>query len=88
MELVFLNSFENDLKRIMDKSMLKILKEIVIQLENSNSLSEIENIKKIKGSKTAFRLRINDYRLGFYFENGIIELCRFVHRKDIYKLFP
>lgn len=88
MEVLFLHTFENDLKKINDKSLLNKLKNIIISIENANSLSEIENIMKIKGSKSAFRLRINDFRLGFYYENGIIELCRFVHRKDIYKLFP
>jgi mRNA-degrading endonuclease RelE of RelBE toxin-antitoxin system len=88
MEVVFLQSFENDLKKVQDKSLLKKLKDTIINLENSKSLSEVANIKKIKGSQSAFRLRIKDYRLGLFYENGTIELCRFVHRKDIYKLFP
>jgi mRNA-degrading endonuclease RelE of RelBE toxin-antitoxin system len=88
MEVVFLQSFENDLKKVQDKSLLKKLKDTIINLENSKSLSEVANIKKIKGSHSAFRLRIKDYRLGLFYENGVIELCRFVHRKDIYKLFP
>lgn len=88
MELVFLHTFESDLKKLKDKSISSRLKEIIILLENSNDIRDIENIKNIKGSKYAYRLRINDYRLGFYYEKGVIELCRFVHRKDIYKLFP
>lgn len=88
MEVVFLQTFENDVKRIQDKSLLRKLKDVILTLENSNNLREIVGIRKITGSNTAFRLRIRDYRLGLYYENGIIELCRFVHRKDIYKLFP
>ena len=88
MEVLFLHTFENDLKKIYDKPLLKKLKNIIISIEEANSLSEIESVKKIKGSKSAFRIRINDFRLGFYYEEGTIELCRFVHRKDIYKLFP
>ncbi len=65
MELVFLHSFEGDLKKLNDKSLMKKLKEIIILFENSNSLSEIDNIKKIRGSKHAFRMRVNDFRLGF-----------------------
>lgn len=88
MKVSFLHTFENDLKRVQDKLLLNKLKNLIISLENANSLSEIESVKKIKGSKSAFRIRINDFRLGFFYEEGTIELCRFVHRKDIYKLFP
>ena len=31
---------------------------------------------------------INDYRLGITIENNIVNVVRFLHRKDIYKLFP
>ena len=57
-------------------------------MEKTDSLERIPNTKKLKGHKTAYRARIGDYRLGFFFENSTLTLARFVHRKDIYKLFP
>lgn len=57
-------------------------------MESIDSLDEIPNIKKLKGHKSAYRIRIGDYRLGFFFENTTIIFARFVHRKDIYKIFP
>jgi mRNA interferase RelE/StbE len=57
-------------------------------MESVNLLDEIPNTKKLKGHSSAYRTRVGDYRLGFFFENGVIQLARFIHRKDIYKIFP
>ena len=57
-------------------------------MEITDALSKIPNTKKLQGHKTAYRTRIGNYRLGFFFEDEVIILARFIHRKDIYKLFP
>lgn len=44
--------------------------------------------KKLTGFKNAYRIRMGEYRIGFVFENGTIELIRILGRKDIYKYFP
>ena len=64
------------------------LAEIISTIEKAKSLSELKNCKKIKGNKTAFRIRLHQYRIGFFFDNGVIELVRVLSRKDIYKYFP
>jgi mRNA-degrading endonuclease RelE of RelBE toxin-antitoxin system len=61
---------------------------VILSLETTSSLSSIPNIKKLKGDKTAYRLRIGNYRLGFFFADGVIMLAAFETRKDIYKRFP
>ncbi len=61
---------------------------ILQSLEISDNLSKCQNIKKLKGHDIYYRLKIGDYRLGFSFENNEINIIRFLHRKDIYKLFP
>jgi len=57
-------------------------------MESIGSLDKIPNTKKLKGHKSAYRTRVGDYRAGFFFENSTIFLARFLHRKDIYKIFP
>jgi mRNA-degrading endonuclease RelE of RelBE toxin-antitoxin system len=42
----------------------------------------------LTGFKTAYRLRLGNYRIGFFFENETAELVRVLNRKDIYKYFP
>ena len=53
-----------------------------------NSLSQIKNLKKLKGQTKYFRIRSGDYRIGLYIENQVIEFTTIDHRKDIYKHFP
>ena len=88
MEVIFLKSFLNDIKKINDKKLKSKIKEFILEIENSNSLDDIANIKKLKGYSTAYRCRIGDYRLGFYLNDNLIELARFVKRNDIYNVFP
>lgn len=88
MKVEFLKRFSKDMNEIPVRSVRISLKKVIESMENTDSLSKIPNTKKLQGHKTAYRTRIGDYRLGFFFENGIILLARFVHRKDIYKLFP
>ncbi len=51
-------------------------------------LSELMNCKKLKGFTNASRIRLGQYRIGFYYENETIELVRILARKDIYRYFP
>lgn len=89
MELVYLKSFLNDIKKIKDTKVKAKLKEFIFEAKSSGSLGQLSNIKKLKGYSTAYRVRIGKYRLGFYKENDkAIELARFVSRSEIYKLFP
>jgi mRNA-degrading endonuclease RelE of RelBE toxin-antitoxin system len=88
MKVIFLKEFSKDLDSISLKSIKLSLKRVIERMEDADALSKIPNTKKLQGHKTAYRTRIGDYRLGFFFEDEIILFARFVHRKDIYKLFP
>ena len=61
---------------------------IITNLQQAKQLTQIKDCKKIKSSKTAYRIRLWQYRIGFFFENETIELVRVLGRKDIYKYFP
>ena len=88
MKIEFLKSFSKDLDGIKNKSTKNSLLRVIELLEATDTLDKIPNIKKLKGHKSAYRIRVGDFRLGFFFENSTILLARFVDRKDIYKLFP
>ncbi len=88
MEVVFFRSFLNDIKKINDKKLKSKIKDFILEIENANNLDNITNIKKLKGYSTAYRFRTGDYRLGFYLNDDVIQLARFVKRNDIYKVFP
>ena len=45
-------------------------------------------IKKLSWEEMYYRLRIGDYRVGFSLDVDEVVVERFLHRKDIYKVFP
>lgn len=81
-------SFEKDTEKIKLKKVLLNLADALENVKNASKISEIKNYKKLKGSVNAYRIRIGDYRAGFYLKDGTITFIRFLHRKDIYKYFP
>ena len=88
MKVEFLKKFSKDLNDVKTRPVKQALIRVIELMETTDSLDNISNTKKLKGHKTAYRTRVGDYRLGFFFENSTIFLARFVHRKDIYKIFP
>lgn len=88
MKVEFLKKFSKDLDDIKTRTVKPALIRIIELMEATDSLDKIPNTKKLKGHKSAYRTRIGDYRLGFFFQDSTIILARFVHRKDIYKIFP
>jgi mRNA interferase RelE/StbE len=88
MNVEFLKRFSKDLDAIKNKSVKQAVSRLIELMETVDALDKIPNTKKLKGHKSAYRTRIADYRVGFFFENSTILLARFLHRKDIYKIFP
>lgn len=50
MKLEFRGSFAKDLKSVRDKALLKRVKELIEEVERAESLTEISNLKKLKGA--------------------------------------
>ena len=88
MKVEFLKKFSDDLDDVKVKPVKQSLLRLIEQLESVDSLATIPRIKKLKGHRSAYRARIGDYRLGFFYENSTVLLARFLNRKDIYKMFP
>tara|TARA_B100000809_G_scaffold266760_1_gene331264 strand:- start:8382 stop:8672 length:291 start_codon:yes stop_codon:yes gene_type:complete len=87
MEVVYLRSFLNDIKKLRDDKVKKKIKAFIFEIKEAKSQDQIQNIKKLKGYQFAYRSKIGDCRLGIYKETNHIEFARFVKRNDIYKLF-
>ncbi len=51
-------------------------------------LSDIKNLKKIKGYNRYYRIRKGDYRIGFEYDGDCLIFMRVLRRDDIYKHFP
>ena len=88
MKVAFRDSFAKDLKGVKEKRLLNRVREVIESAEKATSLTELPNLKRLKGAGNYFRVRVGDYRLGVALENDAVVFVRFLNRKDIYKRFP
>lgn len=88
MRVEFKNSFVKDLKKISAKQLQDQILQIIDKVEKSAVISEIGQLKKLRGGDVYYRIRLGDYRIGLKIENDTVHFIRFLHRKDIYRYFP
>ncbi|HEX7314356.1 MAG TPA: type II toxin-antitoxin system RelE/ParE family toxin [Pyrinomonadaceae bacterium] len=88
MKVEFRGSFAKDLKDVEEKGLLGRVREVIEAVEKADSLAELPNLKKLKGGRNYFRVRVGDYRIGVALDRDTVVFVRFLNRKDIYKHFP
>lgn len=69
----------------------KIKTDIIKVIENveaAKRLSDVRNLKKLKGFKHYYRIRLGDYRIGIERTGNKLAFITILQRKDIYKKFP
>ena len=70
-------------------SIQETIYELVEFAELAEGIYDLPNLKKMKGYKNAYRIRLGTYRIGILqFDTNTIYFERCLHRKDIYKYFP
>jgi len=84
----FKDSFVKDLRKVKDKAALKRVKEVIEQAEQARSLQDVTNLKKLKGGRNYYRIRVGEFRIGLIIEGDEIMLVRCLSRKEIYRYFP
>jgi mRNA interferase RelE/StbE len=77
-----------DIDSIQTLSVNLLLQETLELIESAQTIRDIPNIKKLKGNKGFFRVRLGNYRLGIHVDGERVAILRFLHRKEIYKKFP
>lgn len=88
MQVEFLSEFSRDLSKIRVAAIKQTIQRTILRVESAKKISEIPSVKKLSGHKSAYRVRIGDYRIGIFVEGDKVQFARVIHRKDIYKLFP
>lgn len=88
MKALFTNRFEKELKKLDDAKLALSVKNIIDNMKEADTINDVKNLKKIRGRKSAYRIKIKDYRIGLFIEGDTVEFARFLHRKDICKYFP
>ena len=90
MKTEFKDSFLKDIRSIKDKKLLSRLEQFILAVESVDNLSQIPNLKKLKGQKNKvyYRSRIGNYRVGLVIKQDTVVFVRFLNRKEIYRYFP
>jgi len=84
----FRASFSKDLRSIKNKNLLDRIREMVEYIEKAQKLPDIANLKKLKGGRIYYRIRVGEYRIGLTIENNTVAFVRCLNRKEIYRYFP
>ncbi len=87
MKTAIRRSFEKDTIKLSIHIRQKIA-DLIEDIHQATDLSDINNCKKLTGYKNAYRIRLGDYRIGFYFKDNTVELVRVLLRKEMYRYFP
>jgi mRNA interferase RelE/StbE len=84
-EVVFKKSAAKELQSLPQKVQQKIID--AVQLLSLNPYTELLQIKKMKGTDSLYRVRIQDYRVIYLIENQIIKvtIIKIGHRKEVYE---
>lgn len=88
MKIEVRSTFERDIKKIKDKAVKQKIKKVIQTVQVAESLSSLKHTQKLAGHPYAYRIRVGNYRIGFYYHDEITTLARAKHRKDIYNYFP
>ena len=88
MTINYYRAFTKKFDDLTDKKLAVSILETIDNIEKASNLKDIKNLKKLKGAANAYRIRIGDYRIGFFVENNSVNFAAFGHRKDIYSIFP
>jgi mRNA interferase RelE/StbE len=89
MKAEYLPTFIRDLKTLKKSPIYESIRDFAFQeITIYESLSEISNVMKLKSEGNAYRLRIGNYRIGFFIEDNTIIFAHVLHRKEFYRYFP
>ena len=89
MKTNYLPTFIKDIKALKSTPFYITIKNLVFNdIFAIQHLSEISNLKKLKGEYNAYRIRVGDYRIGFFYQDDTITFVRVLHRREFYRYFP
>jgi len=66
MKVIVTHQFGKDVDKKLSKEMQLKLADIIEELQKAPNLFSINNLKKLKGYKTAYRVKMGDYRIGLF----------------------
>jgi len=81
-------SFVKKVRKNSNKKLAESILAVVENVSKAKDISEIYNLKKLKGYANYYRIRVGKYRIGIVIKDDVVDFVYYDHRKDIYKYFP
>lgn len=82
-------SFIRDLRRIGRSREFQRIHDLAFEeMPAWETLTGHSQIKCLSTREGAHRIRVGDYRIGFYYGAGGLVFARVLHRREIYRYFP
>ena len=88
MKTAFKASFLKAIEKIRDQQFKSEVAQVIEKVEAAHDLRNFANLKKLKGHRKHYRIKIGDYRLGLKIIDDVVFFVDLANRKDIYKHFP
>ena len=88
MKTEFKNSFIRAIKKINDQQLKEEIANAIRNVESAENLKLVRQLKKLKGYKQYYRIRIGNYRIGIMVDVETVFFVEIDHRRDIYRNFP
>ena len=81
-------SFFRDLKKITNHALKEEVEQAILSVMKAQSPKDIPKLKKMKGYKIHYRIKVGGYRMGVTIIGAMVTFEAFAPRKDFYKSFP
>ena len=88
MKTEFKASFLKAIKKLDNNQLKTDIANAIRNVESAETLRQISQLKKLKGYKQYYRIRIGNYRIGIKIEADTVFFVDIDHRSNIYRIFP
>ena len=88
MKVDYKKSFFRDLKKEATPELKAEVEQVIETVKKAATMQDIPKLKKMKGYKIHYRIRVGGYRIGITIVGEVVIFWAFGPRKDFYKRFP
>ena len=88
MKLRYSRRFRRDLRQVTDPDLNRRIELAIEALKSASTLSEVGNVRRVRGWERLYRIRVGSYRIGIEMDGDVVILHRFGHRREFYRDFP
>ncbi|MBU6402883.1 MAG: type II toxin-antitoxin system RelE/ParE family toxin [Verrucomicrobia bacterium] len=89
MKVSYQPAFIRDLRQLRGRPEYERIYRLVFEaMPRWAGLAGQAQVKCLSGRDHAYRVRVRDYRIGFYWRGEVLIVSRVLHRREIYRYFP